>query len=113
MAWTKLPVEVPRVLLQSVPDRRCPFSILTTVSPGVLNPISDSECQAENLIRLICLGIIKLKTCFPVHNSFGFNMAGVGILPSKSSHHIKIFMNTSCDRNMDTPIQFPAKTVHT
>jgi hypothetical protein len=111
MAWTKLPVEVPRVLLQRVPDRRCPFSILTTVSPGVLNPISTSECQAENLIRLICLGMIKLKTCFPVHISFGFNMAGVGIFPSKSSHHIKIFINTSCGRNMETLIklQIPTK----
>jgi hypothetical protein len=65
------------------------------VSPGVINPVSVSACQAENLIKLISLGIIKLKTCLPVQIGLGFKMAGAGTFPSKSSHHIKMFINTS------------------
>lgn len=92
----RLPVEVPSAFLQRVPESSSPFSILTKVSPGVMNPDSDSECQAEVLVRLICFGIIRLKTCFPVQRGCGFKTAGAGIFPSKSSHHIKIFMKTSC-----------------
>lgn len=103
MTWIRLPEPVPRLFLHSVPDRSSPFSILTIVSPGVMNPVSVSECQAENRIKFICLGIIKLKTCFPVQIGLGFKMAGAGIFPSKSCHHIKMFINTSCNRILNEP----------
>ncbi|WVZ10558.1 hypothetical protein V8G54_015088 [Vigna mungo] len=91
----RLPVDVPSVFLQSVPVSSSPFSILTMVSPGVMDPLSFSLCQLEYLIRFIALGMMRLKTCFPVHNGSGFNIAGVGTFPSKSSHHINMFMKTS------------------
>ena len=93
---TRLPLPVPRVFLQRVPARSSPLSILTWVSPGVMYPVSAFECQAEYLNRFICFGMIRLKTCLPGQRGRGFRIAGAGTFPSKSCHHISVFMNTSC-----------------
>ena len=38
---------------------------------------------------------VALLTCLPVHRGWGLRRAGMGILPSQSSSHIRMFMNTS------------------
>lgn len=96
ITWIRLPPEVPKVFLQRVPATTSPFSIRTCVSPGDISPTSASGCQKACRIRLICFGMMRLKICFPVHSGRGFKIVGIGIFPSKSSHHIKMFMNTSC-----------------
>ena len=63
MTWIRLPEPVPILFLQSVPDRSSPFSILTIVSPGVINPFSSSECHAENHDRHF------MKTWLPIEKN--------------------------------------------
>jgi hypothetical protein len=63
MTRIRLPEPVPILFLQSVPDRSSPFSILTIVSPGVINPFSSSEYHAENHDRHF------LKTWLPIEKN--------------------------------------------
>mmetsp|Transcript_7611 Transcript_7611/g.21335 ORF Transcript_7611/g.21335 Transcript_7611/m.21335 type:complete len:209 (+) Transcript_7611:3346-3972(+) len=51
------------------------------------------------------LGMMREKTCFPVHNGFGLRMAGGGITPSQSSPtHISKLKSKSCSMNVSRDV---------
>ena len=47
---------------------------------------------------MIMPGIMREKSCLPVHSGFGLRMAGWGTLPSQEGNHMRRFMRSSWRR---------------
>ena len=52
-------------------------------------------------MRLIMPGMMREKSCLPVHSGFGFKMAGWGTLPSQEGSHMRRFMRSSWRRGKE------------
>mmetsp|Transcript_32257 Transcript_32257/g.84393 ORF Transcript_32257/g.84393 Transcript_32257/m.84393 type:complete len:212 (+) Transcript_32257:1367-2002(+) len=93
----------PSVFLQIMPDKRVPDRIMTRVSCAVIHLASLSssllscfECVRSRLTRS---SRSKEKSCFPVHNCFGFTMAGTGIFPSQLGTNMRRCMSSALSMN--------------
>mmetsp|Transcript_60051 Transcript_60051/g.190768 ORF Transcript_60051/g.190768 Transcript_60051/m.190768 type:complete len:303 (-) Transcript_60051:1662-2570(-) len=100
ITWMSPPPPLPTVFLHTMPARSSPRSMRTQVSAGdMFSSVSASSCHAL-VLRRFTWGMMRLKTCLPVHSGVGLRMAGIGTRPSNSSSHIIMFMKRSFSMNV-------------
>ena len=80
------PGAFPTVFFSTILKMISPFSINIPSSKTRFDDIGSGDRK-----RFIPRGMVRLRICLPVHNGFGFKIAGVGIVPSQSGTQSRIF----------------------
>mmetsp|Transcript_41397 Transcript_41397/g.119133 ORF Transcript_41397/g.119133 Transcript_41397/m.119133 type:complete len:236 (-) Transcript_41397:1413-2120(-) len=91
------PLLAPIVFLHTMPLRSSPFKISTLQSLAAKSGSSFLffEAIAESRRMSKFSGSNFEKICFPVHNSFGLRIEGIGNWPSHTGSHMRMFIAKS------------------